>query len=195
MNNKVGQRINTALAMRDKKQKELARAIGVTDNTISYFCGGKRTPNLQQIIAIAKELNVSTDYLLGLSGTPSVDEDVQAACKTTGLSEESVKLLHDMRGRAESLFQIAELNKLLLSPHFFKILNLLFMYRAQCAAAHNRPVMIEQATNAEDISRYKQDLRRAVEDKDLFLFNIQKHLFSLASDIEAEMEGRDNGKR
>lgn len=92
MDNKkeLGQRINAALAMRDKKQKELANAIGVTDNTISYFCGGKRTPNLQQIIAIAKELNVSTDYLLGVSGTPSVDEDIQVACKTTGLTENAV---------------------------------------------------------------------------------------------------------
>lgn len=99
MDNKkeLGQRINTALALRDKKQKELARAIGVTDNTISYFCGGKRTPNLQQIIAIAKELNVSTDYLLGLSATPSIDEDIQAACKTTGLKETTIEKFVFMR--------------------------------------------------------------------------------------------------
>lgn len=97
MDNKkeVGQRINAALAMRDKKQKELAHAIGVTDNTISYFCSGSRTPNLQQIIAIAKELNVSSDYLLGLSNTPSVDEDMQVACKMTGLSEKAISRLRE----------------------------------------------------------------------------------------------------
>ena len=33
----IGQRINSALAAANIKQKELAAALGVTDNTISYF--------------------------------------------------------------------------------------------------------------------------------------------------------------
>lgn len=97
MDNKkvLGNRINAALAMQDKKQKELAHAIGVTDNTISYFCNGKRVPNFEQIIAIAKELDVSTDYLLGLSETPSIDEDIQVACRTTGLSQKAIEKLKE----------------------------------------------------------------------------------------------------
>ena len=98
MDNKelIGQRINTALAKRDMRQKQLAKAIRVTDNTISYFCSGKRTPNIQQLIAIAKELDVPTDYLLGRTNTMTVKEDIQVVCKTTGLSEGAVKTLHDL---------------------------------------------------------------------------------------------------
>lgn len=119
MDNKkmLGNRINTALAMRDKKQKELAHAIQVTDNTISYFCSGKRTPNLQQIIAIAKELDVSTDYLLGLSGTPSIDEDIQVACKTVGLTETAINEIKASRG-----WGLDVLNCFLENSDFFSLL-------------------------------------------------------------------------
>ena len=99
MDNKklIGQRITTALAMRDKKQKELAAAIGVTDNTISYFCSGSRTPNLQQLIAIAKELDVSTDYLLGLADPDNftADEKLSMISEYTGLNNQSIQELHD----------------------------------------------------------------------------------------------------
>ena len=38
-----GIRLNSALAKRNMKQKELAAALGVTDNTVSYFCSGSRS--------------------------------------------------------------------------------------------------------------------------------------------------------
>ena len=100
MDNKklIAQRINSALAMRHKKQKELAKAIGVTDNTISYFCSGNRTPNLQQIVAIAKALDVSTDYLLGKAdlGNSTADEQLRMISEYTGLSNKAVSRLHDL---------------------------------------------------------------------------------------------------
>ena len=100
MDNKelVAQRINTALAMRGKMQKELAHAIGVTDNTISYFCKGNRTPNLQQLVAIAKELDVSTDYLLGLADPDNStnDEKLRMVSEYTGLSNDAVEVLNQI---------------------------------------------------------------------------------------------------
>lgn len=59
---KIGQRINAALATNKMLQKELAKILGVTDNTISYFCSGTRTPKIEQLVKIAKALNVTTDY-------------------------------------------------------------------------------------------------------------------------------------
>lgn len=63
----IGSRINTALELRGMKQKELAKILGVTDNTVSYYVSGARTPNAEQIIAISTALGVSTDYILGVS--------------------------------------------------------------------------------------------------------------------------------
>lgn len=86
----IGQRINTALAARDKLQKDLAQYLGVTDNTISYFCKGRRVPNVSQIIKISEFLNVSTDYLLGKEVPMTADVSVQEMVNKTGLSEDIV---------------------------------------------------------------------------------------------------------
>ena len=91
---KIGQRINEALAMRDKKQKELAQVLNVTDNTISYFCSGRRVPNIEQIITISQYLNVSADYLLGIVDTATTNKDLRFVCDYTGLSDKTVTLLH-----------------------------------------------------------------------------------------------------
>ena len=95
MENIIGQRINTALAARDIKQKELAKQIGVKDNVVSYWCSGTRLPNTTQIVQIAKILNVSSDYLLGLSGVATNDTDLKAVCSYTGLSENIIKFLSE----------------------------------------------------------------------------------------------------
>lgn len=62
---RIGQTIGTLLAEQNKKQKDLAKELGVTDNTISYIVAGNRAPNLAQITTIAKFFNVSTDFLFG----------------------------------------------------------------------------------------------------------------------------------
>lgn len=91
MDNKIiGRKINAALAYRNMKQKELAKAINVTDNTISYFCSGARVPTTEKLIQIAKALNVTTDYLLGLSDDP---EKIPAAADGLCLSATSLKKL------------------------------------------------------------------------------------------------------
>ena len=91
----IGQRINAVLAEKDIKQKDLAKAIGVTDNTISYFVSGKRTPNTEQIVGIAKFLDVSADYLLGLSLNMTTDIELQAVCDYIGLSDILINYIRD----------------------------------------------------------------------------------------------------
>lgn len=86
----IGQRINTLLGEQEKKQKDLAAYLGVTDNTISYFCSGTRIPNAEQIVNIASFFDTSTDYLLGKTTVKTVDKDLQFICDYTGLSEKSI---------------------------------------------------------------------------------------------------------
>ena len=51
---------------RNKKQKEIAKLIGVSEPTYSNYEKGKREPNILTIKKIAKALNVSGDELLGI---------------------------------------------------------------------------------------------------------------------------------
>ena len=94
--NTIGQRINTVLAKKNIKQKDLASALGVTDNTISYYVSGKRIPNTERIIKISKFLNVSSDYLLGLADEPSNDPEINDIKAYTGLTENSIEFLHSL---------------------------------------------------------------------------------------------------
>ena len=92
---KIGQAINTLLAEQNKRQKDLAKELGVTDNTISYFVSGSRTPNLEQITTIADFFNVSTDFLLGRTKAHTQNTEIRAICDYTGLSEAAVSELHN----------------------------------------------------------------------------------------------------
>ena len=69
-----------ALRFRDVMQKDLALDLGVTSNTVSYWCCGDRKPNVDQLAQIAQYLNVSADYLLGLAGRPFKDEQDEVSC-------------------------------------------------------------------------------------------------------------------
>ena len=93
--NVIGLRINELLAKNNAKQKELAKYLGVTDNTVSYFVSGKRTPNIEQIKNIATFFKTSSDYILGLSDVAATDTNIQSICKYTGLSEKALKLFTD----------------------------------------------------------------------------------------------------
>lgn len=89
----IGQRLNAALAMRNMRQKDLAHALGIQDNTVSYFCKGDRTPNTVQLVDICRILDVSADYLLGLTEVASTSVDIQNIVKATGLEEGTVACL------------------------------------------------------------------------------------------------------
>lgn len=48
-------------------QREIANKCGVDESLISRFIRGKRVPTIDTLIKMSQALNLSTDYLLGLS--------------------------------------------------------------------------------------------------------------------------------
>ncbi len=73
-------RLEQAMQMRGASQSGLARAIGVDRSTISQLLGGDgaRLPNAQVVGECAAELQVSADWLLGLSDRPESAADLVA---------------------------------------------------------------------------------------------------------------------
>ena len=66
------------IALRKKakiSQKELAEEIDVSQASIGYWERGQRTPSIDAVQKIAKYFNVTTDYLLGLTGDNTVNMD------------------------------------------------------------------------------------------------------------------------
>lgn len=65
--NKFAERLNEALIENNLSQKALAQRIFMSQSIVNNYCTGKREPSLDVLISICKELNVSADYLLGLT--------------------------------------------------------------------------------------------------------------------------------
>jgi len=55
-------------------QQELASAINVAPSTVGGWESGNREPDFKTLISIAIYLNVSSDYLLGLSDNPEPEQ-------------------------------------------------------------------------------------------------------------------------
>ena len=68
----------------------------------NYLNGGdeykNRLPDGKTLITLAQNFNVTTDWLLGLTDTRTVDTDFASACKTLGLSEKAAKALAENQG-------------------------------------------------------------------------------------------------
>ena len=75
-------------------QEELAEKVYVTRQTISNWQLGESVPDIVKLTEIAKYFNVSTDYLLGISDTKSLDVTARAAVEYTGLTESAVEKLN-----------------------------------------------------------------------------------------------------
>lgn len=75
----------------NRKQAEVAEKIGLKPPTYAMYENDMREPNFQTLNLIADYYGVSADYLLGRTPHKSPNIDIQAICKKTGLSEESVE--------------------------------------------------------------------------------------------------------
>ncbi len=64
----IGNRIRSARCTRAMTQQDLADAMKTSVQSISRFELAERKPSAVTIIGLAKHLNVTTDYLLGVAG-------------------------------------------------------------------------------------------------------------------------------
>lgn len=74
--------------LRDERgwtQAELARRLGITRNGVNSWEQGLSTPSPACLVDLARVFSVSTDYLLGI--------DVTATINVAGLSEKDVAVL------------------------------------------------------------------------------------------------------
>jgi len=61
------ERLKIAMSIRQYTVEDLALRTHTSQSTISMYRSGKRLPNIEILRLIARELRVSSDYLLGLS--------------------------------------------------------------------------------------------------------------------------------
>ncbi len=83
-------RLRSLMKERGVGQKELADYVQVTQQVISQYMNGQTTPKLTYAGKIAEYLQVSLDYLCGISQVPTTDPDIKMIEQQTGLSNDAI---------------------------------------------------------------------------------------------------------
>ena len=79
------------MRVRKIKQEDLIGVLGVSARqSVTGYINGDTIPTIDKLASLSEFFGVSSDWLLGRAETPSPDESIQGACKTTGLSETAI---------------------------------------------------------------------------------------------------------
>lgn len=79
---------------RTVSQQELADYLGLkARQSVSAYCDGSGQPGWENIAKIAEYFNVSTDWLLGVTNIESVEQNIQVAAATLGISGKAAENL------------------------------------------------------------------------------------------------------
>ncbi|WP_408955790.1 helix-turn-helix domain-containing protein [Natroniella sp. ANB-PHB2] len=107
----IGKRIKKLRTESDLLQKELARDLNLTQQTISLYESGKRQPDYETIEKIADYFKVSVDYLLGRTDIKRPTEnlnDIVPKGVLELLSAEELDFLWDAAKNKQQLMLLRE---------------------------------------------------------------------------------------
>lgn len=112
MNKTFGQILREFRESKNITREQLARKVNISTTAFYYYEKDQKIPSIDVLRKIAKALNVSTDYLLGLTDIPkSFDNEIPDFVKER-LSKletlESKNLKQQLLDISEKLKQIAE---------------------------------------------------------------------------------------
>ena len=84
----VSDRIRLLRERRGLTQSELAKQLGITRSSVNAWEQGISVPSTQYIVELADIFKISTDYLLGVESTASIN--------VSGLTDEDIELAHSL---------------------------------------------------------------------------------------------------
>lgn len=102
-------RLRDALSKNQMTQKELAGKIEKSRQTVSTYCDGSATPDIETALCISQALNVSINWLLGIEDSSNTSSKVDL-CINTGLSANAIdRLQHAMAWQRSKSFDEREM--------------------------------------------------------------------------------------
>lgn len=82
----IADRIKKLREQHNLTQTDLARKLGITRSGVNAWEMGISVPSTQFIVELANQFKVTTDYLLGMKSTASVNVE--------GLTEADIQIVH-----------------------------------------------------------------------------------------------------
>ena len=185
-----------------KDPKQLSIYLGCSLQAVNQYKKGIARPSLENLSKIADYYHVSTDYILGRTVISSVNPDIQAAAKCTGLSQKALEVLIAINnGMKERYFEKVALDHLIQSKYFLEFLHNLCLVenysrkvnqtKEQRQHALNEHLSAKNLDEADAAFAKYQQTNKSVENMELFEFQAQKTLFKIFTEIEG---GKQNGQ-
>lgn len=84
----VAERVKYLREQKGMTQAELAKQLGITRSSVNAWEMGISVPSTQYIVEIANLFKVSTDYILGVDSSASVN--------IAGLTERDIQIVHSL---------------------------------------------------------------------------------------------------
>ena len=185
-------------------QDQLAKVLGVAARqSVTGYIDGSTIPTAEKIIAIADYYDVSSDYLLGRTESPTTNEDIKAAIKVTGLSQRAVENIAKLQrvqwqavdavndSISAPVVPLKEFEKMLESKQFLYLCLRLAMVGSSCSLLEERLIAgIE-----------KSRIPRCLDSLDLDIFRLSRQAEELAEDLyhvtetKKKAEALSNGER
>jgi len=84
----IAERIKFLREQKSYTQTELAKKLGITRSSVNSWEMGISIPSTQYIVELSNIFSVSTDYLLGVEKTSSID--------LNGLTEDDIEMVYKL---------------------------------------------------------------------------------------------------
>lgn len=84
----IAEKIKFLREQKPYTQTELARKLGITRSSVNAWEMGISVPSTQYIVELSNIFSVSTDYLLGVEKTSTID--------LTGLTEQDIEIIYTL---------------------------------------------------------------------------------------------------
>ncbi len=84
----IADRIKHLREKENLTQTELAKKLGITRSSVNAWEMGISVPSTQYIVELSQIFKISTDYLLGVNFTSTID--------VSGLNDEDINILYDL---------------------------------------------------------------------------------------------------
>lgn len=106
---------------KEQSMAEFATGIEIANSSISEYKTASVEPKIIALAKFSKQLNVSADYLLGLTNIKTTDKRKKAICEFTGMDEASISQLNTLK-RTGHQFELDILSRLINEGHLPKLL-------------------------------------------------------------------------
>lgn len=164
---------------------QFAKDLGLGKDSMHTYLTGKRVPNADSLVRIANGLNVSVDYLLGLSNKKSIEptEDEKAIARVSELTGLCVENLNKLTKNGEHINMYLD-NILMLDDSielFISICNYLFFKKSdRCDENDEIEFKFYNRTKKEFLGEDYETYKYSFDDYlNLKLLTIQKRLIEM----------------